>query len=481
MLDVNYRDPQAAGVADLRVALALAAHAAVAIHTAHLAEESALHLRHLDAAQRVSAAVSRAGDLGTVLDVVLAATDELADAPHSMIALLDPDRRYVRGVRGRGLPEGLIEATVRRIYAEPDPDEDILAIVVRTRVQQWFAPDHPARHQPTAQRFSDPGVVHPGTVVTPIAEHDELFGVLTASVSTAREDDAEMLATLRLIAEQAAGAIARERMRDHAFAATRTQALLAAVVTSADDAILSTDLDGRILSWNQAAERLYGYSADEVVGRPIGFVYPPERKAESSAIDRAIAGGEAVTFPDTERVRKDGSIVPVSVTSHRCAARMARCSAPPRRRRVRSGYHRGEASRPRTRGVRAARAPSLPRAARRRRRPRREPCPLTGRHPRRPRLDGDRSRRVQAALETVMQAAMGIGETMRGLLRFVREMPEESRRDVEIEHLLRKVVASPLRAGATRRRRRADGSPWSSTWTGRSWCTRGSTSFGMRS
>jgi PAS domain S-box-containing protein len=89
---------------------------------------------------------------------------------------------------------------------------------------------------------------------------------------------------------------------------------LAAIVESSDDAIIGKDLAGTVRSWNSGAERLYGYAAEEAVGRPIAFVIPPERTAEEAAILDRVRRGERVPPYDTVRVRKDGAEVQVSVT-----------------------------------------------------------------------------------------------------------------------------------------------------------------------
>ena len=90
---------------------------------------------------------------------------------------------------------------------------------------------------------------------------------------------------------------------------------LAAIVRSSDDAILSKDRNAIITSWNEAAERLYGYSADEVVGQSVGILIPPERQGEEFEIIEKILAGERVEHYDTERVRKDGTRVAVSLTA----------------------------------------------------------------------------------------------------------------------------------------------------------------------
>jgi PAS domain S-box-containing protein len=87
-----------------------------------------------------------------------------------------------------------------------------------------------------------------------------------------------------------------------------------AIVESSEDAILSKDQDATITSWNPAAERLYGYTAEEAIGRPISILIPSHRAGEEQEILGRILEGERVEHYETERVRKDGSEVVVSLT-----------------------------------------------------------------------------------------------------------------------------------------------------------------------
>ena len=96
--------------------------------------------------------------------------------------------------------------------------------------------------------------------------------------------------------------------------AAEPEAHLAAIVASSPDAIISKSLDGTILSWNPGAERLYGYAAEEVVGRPISVLVPPDRRDELRGIVERLRRGERVEPYDTVRLRKDGRRVDVSVT-----------------------------------------------------------------------------------------------------------------------------------------------------------------------
>jgi PAS domain S-box-containing protein len=96
--------------------------------------------------------------------------------------------------------------------------------------------------------------------------------------------------------------------------ASKLQLRLVATVNSSDDAIISKTTDGVITSWNAGAEKIFGYTADEAVGRSMLILFPPNRVAEEENFLERISRGESVKHFDTVRVRKDGGLVPVSVT-----------------------------------------------------------------------------------------------------------------------------------------------------------------------
>jgi PAS domain S-box-containing protein len=89
---------------------------------------------------------------------------------------------------------------------------------------------------------------------------------------------------------------------------------LAAIIQSSDDAIVGKDLDGTITSWNDGAERIFGYLAEEVIGKPIMILIPPDRQKEEEAIIGRIRRGERVQHYETIRQRKNGSLIDVSLT-----------------------------------------------------------------------------------------------------------------------------------------------------------------------
>ena len=91
-------------------------------------------------------------------------------------------------------------------------------------------------------------------------------------------------------------------------------AQLAAIVASSEDAIIGKDLHGVVTSWNAGSERLFGYNADEMVGQSITRLIPVDRHQEETEILRRIQRGESIQHFDTQRRRKDGSLVTISVT-----------------------------------------------------------------------------------------------------------------------------------------------------------------------
>src|ERR1051326_3383309 len=109
-----------------------------------------------------------------------------------------------------------------------------------------------------------------------------------------------------------ASQVAREINID--WVSAHAGAHLAAIVESSDDAIISKDLNGVVLTWNKAAERLYGYTAVEMAGRPMALLLPPDRPDEEAIILERLRAGEQVGHFETVRRKKDGKQVDVSLT-----------------------------------------------------------------------------------------------------------------------------------------------------------------------
>ncbi len=94
----------------------------------------------------------------------------------------------------------------------------------------------------------------------------------------------------------------------------RPHEMFAALVESSDDAIVSKDLHGTIMSWNKAAERIFGYTAEEAISRPITMLVPVDRLQEEATILATLVRGERIDHFETERIRKDGRRIAISLS-----------------------------------------------------------------------------------------------------------------------------------------------------------------------
>src|SRR5215475_15107657 len=106
-------------------------------------------------------------------------------------------------------------------------------------------------------------------------------------------------------------------MRDSHFAhepEAVSRARLAAIVESSDDVIVSKTLDGIITSWNPAAERTFGWTAEEAIGRHITLIIPDDRRAEENGVLARIRQGERVDHFETARITKDRRLLDMSIT-----------------------------------------------------------------------------------------------------------------------------------------------------------------------
>jgi PAS domain S-box-containing protein len=141
----------------------------------------------------------------------------------------------------------------------------------------------------------------------PLKEAGRLIGKFMAYHNAPHVFAASEVEAGAAIAHQLAFALERQRSEG----ATQR---LATIVETSDDAIISKNLDGVIQTWNQGAERIFGYSADEVIGKPVTILMPPERFDEEPGILARLRRGERIDHYQTVRRRKDGTLIDISLT-----------------------------------------------------------------------------------------------------------------------------------------------------------------------
>jgi PAS domain S-box-containing protein len=154
-----------------------------------------------------------------------------------------------------------------------------------------------------------------GTVVglanhTVLITRDGLDCPIDDSAAPIRNEDGEVSGCVLIFRD----VTDRRRQESDRAQQLLTARLLASIVESSDDAIISKSLDGVIQSWNAAAVRVFGYTADQAVGRHISLVIPPDRIAEEDQIISALKAGRRIEHFETERMRSDGRRVSVSLT-----------------------------------------------------------------------------------------------------------------------------------------------------------------------
>jgi PAS domain S-box-containing protein len=144
-------------------------------------------------------------------------------------------------------------------------------------------------------------------IPVPIGPPEEVLAVAEFHTRARGAQSEELMSLLAGFADQLAAFIERAK-------AERVSNRLAAVVRGSQDAVFSKNLEGIVTSWNPAAERLYGHTSEEAVGRHISFIFPPDRRSEEQLILAKIRRGEWLETYETERIRKDGTRVDVQLT-----------------------------------------------------------------------------------------------------------------------------------------------------------------------
>lgn len=255
----------------------------------------------LERLQALGTRLMKQDDLEAVLREVMQAARQLLDADRSSVQVVENGR--LRRVDSSGLPPEFGE----RFHVVRESDITTCAAALRTRervVVEDFATD--PRFTDMAEVFAKIGV-RAGISTPLLAEDGSVLAMFSLYFDQPWQPDHWALRMLDLYAQQAVVQIERTHRNEDA-------ALLAAIVTSSRDAIISKDLGGIITSWNQGAEWLFGYTAEEMIGKPITMLAPPGRTNEESELAARIRVGQVVDHFETVRQRKDGMLLDVSLT-----------------------------------------------------------------------------------------------------------------------------------------------------------------------
>jgi len=148
----------------------------------------------------------------------------------------------------------------------------------------------------------------------PILLNGELAGKFVAYYDRPQPLSEPQIDVALTLAQHFGFGLARFEAEEGRRAAERSAVQLVAIVESSDDAIISKDRNGVIQTWNAGAERLFGYSAEEAIGRPVTIIFPEDRQNEEPGILSRILRGERIDHYETVRRRKDGSPVDISLT-----------------------------------------------------------------------------------------------------------------------------------------------------------------------
>ena len=273
--------------------------------SARKATEQALARRSEEQAAlfRFSERLQYAASLPDVYDVALDAIRAALACERASILMFD-DRDVMHFAGRRGQSDGYREAVEGhspwdRDEASPLPVyfEDIGASALSDEFKETMA-----RERIAAVAF------------IPILIDGRLAGKFMAYYDRPHRFSEPEVDVALTLARQLGFGIARLRAEEARRAAEDRAQRLVSIVESSDDAIISKDLDGIIRTWNPGAERLFGHTAAEAIGKPVTILFPPGRETEEPGILARIRNGERIHHYETVRWRKDGSLLDISLT-----------------------------------------------------------------------------------------------------------------------------------------------------------------------
>ena len=285
--------------------MAVASHLGPAIRNAMLQDESMLRGQRLSSLLEISQRLTRGLALSEVLNSVVEVSAELFGG---VAGLRMREGEYLKLVASTEKPGGVP-------IAELVPIDGSISGKVLTDAEAFVTRD--LRNDPDAaeiRKYINPRILANemrAVMCVPVSLEGRSIGTLHIRREPGFEFDHEAVRTASTLADQAAIAIENARLHEEA---QWSRNFFESVVGDSADPIIIVDPERRIIFWNSGAKLLYGYSREEVLGRSVNILIPEYAREETDRLNAEMfEGGKSVTY-ETERIHKDGTIVPISMT-----------------------------------------------------------------------------------------------------------------------------------------------------------------------
>jgi PAS domain S-box-containing protein len=255
--------------------------------------------------QEISTLLIQEGNLDALYERVLDAAISLMSADKGSMQRYDPEQDQLRLMVSRGFRPELV-AFCERIDRKSATSCG-MALAAGRRV---IVPD-----TERSELIKGTGADIRAMQSTPLVSRSgQLLGMISTLWGKPHFPAEHELRALDVLARQAADLIERVQVETALRESEQHLRWLASIVESSNDPIVSVSIEHVITTWNGAAERLFDYTADEVIGRPISILVPPDRRDEQRTIFQRVTNAERIENYETVRLRKDGSSVDVSLT-----------------------------------------------------------------------------------------------------------------------------------------------------------------------
>ena len=290
---------------ELQLAFAFAEGAAVAIQNAGLHEAAVSRVGELENLQSATRALTSELELSDLLGHITESGAALLGADRSLVSSFDPESEKLEIIHNFGVSDSYIsflsENIDRSLSGVVFTEKKMTAIEdAQNDPRCFFSPEIPA-----AEGYH-------GLLVCPLIAKGESIGTLTLYWNAPHQFTSPETSLAQTFADQAAVAIQNARLHDEE---KRSRGFLQSVVDDNADAITIIDSDRRFIHLNAAAEKLFGYTKEEALGKNfMGLIVPDEKRDEAARAVREIdRTGESRIF-ETTRLRKDGTLIPVSLS-----------------------------------------------------------------------------------------------------------------------------------------------------------------------